>query len=101
MGMKNVTNVTLRVGEMGKRGQLYDVLLDGEPIVSGSRDPEHDAARALLARGITGTMQTVGEDGSRRMRLDIEKAAPWAMTERDRGSIGCGRWFPYARSDRH
>jgi hypothetical protein len=27
----------------------YDVLLDGETILSNSRDPEHDLVRALLA----------------------------------------------------
>jgi hypothetical protein len=30
----------------------YDVVFDGEIIVTDSRDPEHDLARALLARGI-------------------------------------------------
>ena len=32
----------------------YDVVFDGEIIVTDSRDPEHDLARALLARGIEG-----------------------------------------------
>jgi hypothetical protein len=33
----------------------YDIeILDGDLIIQGSRDPEHDLARALLARGITG-----------------------------------------------
>jgi hypothetical protein len=30
----------------------YDVMFGGATIVSNSRDPEHDLARALLARGI-------------------------------------------------
>ena len=32
----------------------YDVVFDGEIIVTDSRDPEHDLARTLLARGIKG-----------------------------------------------
>jgi hypothetical protein len=35
----------------------FDVLLDGETIVSNSRDPEHNLARALLARGIRGIVE--------------------------------------------
>ena len=34
----------------------YDVVFDGEIIVTDSRDPEHDLARALLARGIKGNV---------------------------------------------
>src|SRR6476620_936903 len=34
----------------------YDVVFDGEIIISDSRDPEHDLARALLARGIKGNV---------------------------------------------
>ena len=34
----------------------YDVVFNGEIIVSDSRDPEHDLARALLARGIKGNV---------------------------------------------
>src|SRR6188768_2081610 len=42
----------------------YDVRLYEEVIVRGSRDPEHDAARVLLARGITGPMVTTRANGS-------------------------------------
>ena len=35
----------------------YDVLLEGKIIVSHSRDPEHDLARALFARGIKGVVR--------------------------------------------
>jgi hypothetical protein len=37
----------------------YDVLLHGETIVSDSRDPEHDLARALLARGTKGVVEVI------------------------------------------
>jgi hypothetical protein len=54
----------------------YDVLLDGETIVSDSRDPEHDLARALLARGIKGVAEVIdGKTGKPRSRINIETAA--------------------------
>jgi hypothetical protein len=54
----------------------YDVVFDGETIVSNSRDPEHDLARALLARGIKGMVDVLdGGTGKPRSRVNIEKAA--------------------------
>src|SRR6185312_6791215 len=58
---------------------LYCVEFDGELIVVDSRDPEHDLARALLARGLTGKVTMLdaptGERGcmkhSRSGRLPI------------------------------
>jgi hypothetical protein len=58
----------------------YDVLLDGEIIVSNSRDPEHDLARALLTRGISGAVELLdGRTGKPRSRINIEKAAKWCV----------------------
>ena len=58
----------------------YDVVLAGEIVVSGSRDPEHDLARALLARGIKGVVQIIdGKTGRPRARVDIRKAAKWCV----------------------
>ena len=58
----------------------YDVLFDGDLIVTDSRDPEHDLARALLARGITGVVTLVdGTSGKPRTHINIEKAAPWCV----------------------
>jgi hypothetical protein len=37
----------------------YDVVFKGETIVSNSRDPEHDLARVLLARGIAGVVEVI------------------------------------------
>jgi hypothetical protein len=52
------------------------VLLGGEIIVSNSRDPEHDLARALLGRGITGVVEVIdGKTGKPRSRVNIEQAA--------------------------
>jgi hypothetical protein len=54
----------------------YEVLLDGHAIVSDSRDPEHDLARVLLARGIKGVVEVRdGLTGRPRSRYNVEAAA--------------------------
>jgi len=54
----------------------YDVLFDGEIIACNSRDPEHDLARALLARGIKGLVEVRdGRTGKPRSLVNIEEAA--------------------------
>jgi hypothetical protein len=51
----------------------YDMILDGEIIVSRSCDPEHDGARVLKARGITGTFRIIdAKTGMHRMTVDID-----------------------------
>ena len=58
----------------------YDVVFGSETIVTDSRDPEHDLARALLARGIKGNV-TLHDGSTRKPRtvVNIEKAAPWCV----------------------
>jgi hypothetical protein len=59
-----------------KHWYAYDVEYDGDLIVTDSRDPEHDLARALLARGIKGRVTMLdGKTGSPRTIINIEKAA--------------------------
>jgi hypothetical protein len=54
----------------------YDMPLDGQTIVFNSRDPEHDLARALLARGIKGVVEVRdGRTGKPRSRINVEPAA--------------------------
>ena len=74
----------------------YDVTLNGVTIVSSSRDPEHDLARALLARGIKGVVEVIdGGTGKSRSRVNIEAAA--------RQGIGSNlekyKWKPPKASD--
>ena len=40
----------------GRAGYLYSVIFEGNLIVDRSRDPECDAARALVAMGRTGKL---------------------------------------------
>lgn len=54
----------------------YNVTFAGEIIVERSRDPETDLARALLARGHTGTVTMLdGATGKPRTIIKIEKVA--------------------------
>jgi hypothetical protein len=67
----------------------YSVLFDGKLLVEGSRDPECDAARALLARGYTGTLHMLdGKTGIPRTIIEIERAAKVTTKE--------GRHRPYS-----
>ena len=71
----------------GRDGYRYSVICRGELIVDCSRDPECDAARALLARGYTGTLTMLdGKTGRPRAIIDIEQAARLTTDE--------GPWGP-------
>jgi hypothetical protein len=82
-------DVRLRPECIATVGYRYDVLLGDKVIVSRSRDPEHDAARALLARGVSGRFRTMDfATGKPRMIVDIAKAARLSVIERDdRGPV--------------
>lgn len=79
----------------GKNYYTYSVEFAGELIVNGSTNPEHDACRALVAKGITGTLllQDCGS-GKGRTRIDIERGALWAISETQKGFRRC-RWTPW------
>ena len=66
----------------------YAAEFDGELIVQDSRDPEHDLARILLARGITGKLTLLdGKTGKPRTIIDIEKAAKLTVSEESRDGL--------------
>ena len=67
----------------GRTGYVYSVIYGGELLVDRSRDPEFDAARALMARGIiTGKLTLCdGKTGVPRSVIDIEQAAKLATSE--------------------
>jgi hypothetical protein len=65
-----------------RRGDRYSVIFNDELIVSRSRDPECDAARALLAKGITGKLVMLdGKTRKPRTIIDIEEAAKLCVKE--------------------
>ena len=60
----------------------YSVEFDGELIVQDSPDPEHDLARALLARGITGEVTVIdAKTLTPRTIVQIEEAAGLSVEE--------------------
>jgi hypothetical protein len=66
----------------GRDGYRYSVVFEGQLLVDRSRDPECDAARALLAQGITGQLTLLdGKTGQPRTIIDIEKAARLTVEE--------------------
>ena len=65
------------------------VLVDGKLLVKNPRDPECDAARALLARGYTGKLTLCdGKTGIPRTIIDIERAA----RKKDRTALAFRRY---------
>jgi len=73
-----------------KVGYRYSVVFDGKLLVDRSRDPECDAARALIAKGITGKLTMLdGKTVSPRIVIDIERAAQLCVKE------GPLRFAPY------
>jgi len=67
------------------RGGVYCVLFDGQVLVAKSYDPEFEACRVLLERGITGKLTTYRKD-TPCMVLDIEKAARCRTTTNEKGT---------------
>jgi hypothetical protein len=67
----------------GKNGYVYDVHFQFDVVVEGSSDPEFDVARALLAKGITGSITILdGITGKPRTIIrDISKAAGYCTRE--------------------
>ena len=69
----------------------YDVEFDGDLIVQGSRDPEHDLARVLLAQGLTGKVTMLdGITGKPRTIINIENAAKCSVGS----NLDTYRWKP-------
>jgi hypothetical protein len=69
-----------------KVGYRYSVIFRGNLLVQRSRDPECDAARALLAKGFTGKLTLLdGKTGRPRTIVNIEKAARLSTEEGPRG----------------
>ena len=68
------------------RGYRYSVVFRGKLLIQHSRDPECDAARALLAKGFTGKLTLLdGKTGKPRTIIDIKKASRLSTEEGPRG----------------
>jgi hypothetical protein len=74
----------------------YVVTFNGKPLVDHSRDPEHDAARALKALGYTGKFHMIDvKTDKHRMTVDIEKAAELTVVELEEGGFSIRKWRPF------
>ena len=81
----------------GNSGYCYDVTYDGERVVTGSHDPEHDLARALLAKSVTGLVEIVeAESGKPRTFVNVVPAAKWSVFDGQRG-LRRFCWKPFQR----
>ena len=64
-------------------------------LIESSRNPEFDACRALLAKGIAGQLEVWHRGASfAALRLDIEKGARLTVEERDAKGLQIVRWRP-------
>jgi hypothetical protein len=84
-----------RYAQTGARYRVTDE--DGRVLVASSRVPEFDAARALLAKGVTGRLEIWWASAAfPAMRLDIETAAGLTVVETDAGGLKMIKWKPGA-----
>ena len=79
----------------GRDGYFYSVVYNGQLLVERTRDPECDAARALRARGATGTLTMLdGKTGIPRTIINIEKAAKLRITDESRHGLRFRNHYP-------
>ena len=66
-----------------KNWYRYNVQFEGKIIVESSADPEHDACRAMLALGKTGSLHCYDETGTKHRTIvpSIETAALYQCTD--------------------
>jgi hypothetical protein len=77
----------------GRDGYCYSVIYDGKLIVDRSRNPECDAARALVAMGYTGHLTMLdGKTGRPRTIINIEQAARLQVSEESRDGLRLRKW---------
>jgi hypothetical protein len=83
-----------------ENGQRYRVSWAGKTLIESTRNPEHDACRALLARGITGRLE-VWRAGTTfpASSIDIERGAGWTISETEEHGPRLVRWRPFEHSD--
>lgn len=76
----------------------YRVHHAGAVLIESARDPSHEAARALLALGITGRAETFALGGLvSRLRFDIEGAATRTTIDGEKQGPVIAKWRPIDR----
>jgi hypothetical protein len=88
--------IEVQVIHYGGRVPIYLVMYAGEVLLE-HWNPEFEACRALLARGITGKLETWRPGGTYpALILDIQKAAKLTVEESDTVSVRIVPWKPFA-----
>jgi hypothetical protein len=91
-----ITRIVIEpTGVRGERGCRYRVLYGGEIMIWDTWNPEHDAARALVAKGITGTVE-VWRDGKVVSTMDAERAAERTIVENANVGPRLSEWVPFS-----
>lgn len=77
-------------------GGRYRVYHDGEVLLKSCRDPLHDAARALVDKGVTGRLQ-MKHVGSPMIEMEglIAVLATLTVVEGQSTSARLGKWAPH------
>lgn len=80
----------------GDRGQYYRVRYEGGVLLEEAWNPELEACRALVARGITGRMEVwrAGKAHADMIVPSIEEAARWTVVDNDKEGPVIKRWEP-------
>ena len=76
----------------GERGQYYRVHFEGAVLIEDTWNPEFEACRALVARGVTGRLETWRTG---KTVPDIEEGARWTVVENDKEGPVIKRWEPF------
>ena len=79
-------------------GKYYRVLFPGcTVLIEDTWNPEFEACRALVARGITGRLETwcAGKTHPGLIFPDIEEGARWTVVENDKEGPAIKRWEPF------
>jgi hypothetical protein len=80
----------------GERGQHYRVHYEGALLIDETWNPECEACRVLLARGIVGRLETwrFGKSHPDMLVPNIAKAAEWTVGENEDSGPRFVRWRP-------
>jgi hypothetical protein len=81
----------------GERGQRYRVYFQDAVLIEVTWNPEFEACRALVARGVTGRLDVwrAGKTHPHMIVPDIEEAARWTVVENAREGPVIKRWEPF------
>ena len=80
----------------GERGQYYRVHYRGAVLIDETWNPEFEACRALVARGVTGRLEVwrFGKAHPDMLVQDIAKAAEWTVVDNESHGPRFARWRP-------